>query len=200
MLMQCRDLLCQASFHVCNTCSTLNVTQAPVRITKQMVLLHRVTELIANLNTAPAYALPPWVVPHVVPGAPVGDPHMATSLWDNCCRNLAGSALMLMMLRPLFFGMPWMAPLRIFGVPPPKVLLDLDGPVADSAVSRDWTNDFNRAICVKGLLEHFRHSGDSVRASAVQDCLDSMKQIIVHKEWSDSEACQIARQSLFVEL
>ena len=107
---------------------------------------------------------------------------------------------MLIMLRPLLFGDPSKPPLRVFGVPPPKVLLDLDGPVADSAVSRDWTNDFNRAICVKGLLEHFRHSGDSVRASAVQDCLDSMKQIIVHKEWSDSEACQIARQSLFVEL
>ena len=196
MLMQCRDLLCQASFHICNTCSAINVTPAPAHITKQMVLLHRVTELIANLNTAPAYALPPWVVPHVVPGALVGDPHMATSLWDNCCGNLAGSALMLMMLRPLFFGMPWMAPLRIFGVPPPTVLLDLDGPVAYSAAS---THDNHRTNCVEGLLGHFRAVGDADRGNQLQDCWYVVKSIIAQQQWSDLAAWQIARQSLTIE-
>ena len=61
MLMPCRDLACQASIHICNTCSILNVTQPPAHITQQMVLLHHVPTLIEKLNMAPATALPPWV-------------------------------------------------------------------------------------------------------------------------------------------
>ena len=194
MFMPCRDAACQASISICNTCSKLHVTPSPANMTPQTVLLRRVSTLIEKLNMAPAAALPRWVIQTA---AWTTAQHGATGLDDG--ENLAGSALMLIMLRPLLFGDPSKAPLRIFGAPPPKVLLDLDGPVDDSAVCRDWTNDINRALCVKGLLEHFDGEGDVDRFSALQGCLDLMKQIIEHKEWYDLEACRIARQSLLFE-
>lgn len=194
MLMQCRDSACQGSIHICNSCSILHVTQPPAHITQQMVLLHRVSTLIEKLNMAPATALPPWVIDPIRTTARSAQ-HVATGLWDDC-GNLAGSALMLIMLRPLLFGMPWMAPLRIFGVPPPSALLDLDGPVADSAAS---THDNHRTNCVEGLLGHFRAVGDADRGNQLQDCWYLVKSIIAQQKWSDLAAYQIARQSLSVE-
>ena len=103
---------------------------------------------------------------------------------------------MLMMLRPLLFGMPWTAPLRIFGVPPPTVLLDLDGPVAYSAAS---AHDNHRMNCVVGLLKHFRAVGDADRGNQLQDCWYLVKSIIAQQQWCDLAAWQIARPSLSVE-
>ena len=103
---------------------------------------------------------------------------------------------MLMMLRPLLFGMPWTAPLRIFGVPPPTVLLDLDGPVAYSAAS---THDNHRVNCLEGLLQHFRAFGDADRGNQLQDCRDVVQSIIEQEQWSHLTAWQIAGQSLSIE-
>ena len=157
-----------------------------------MLLIDRVSTLIEKLNMAPATALPPWVIHTSRETARIAQ-HVATDLWDDC-GNLAGSALMLIMLRPLLFGMPWMAPLRIFGVPPPSALLDLDGPA-----TRRGERDNHRTNCVEGLLGHFRAVGDDDRGDQLQDCWYLMRSVIAQQQWRDLAAWQIARWSLSVQ-
>ena len=191
-LLQCRDSACQASIHICNSCAILNVMQPPTHIMDDMLLIDRVSTLIEKLNMAPATALPPWVI-HTSRETARSAQHVATDLWDDC-GNLAGSALMLIMLRPLLFGMPWMAPLRIFGVPPPSALLDLDGPA-----TRRGERDNHRTNCVEGLLGHFRAVGDDDRGDQLQDCWYLMRSVIAQQQWRDLAAWQIARWSLSVQ-
>ena len=178
MLMQCRDLLCQASVHICSSCDIHHVTQLPAHIKEEMALVHRVSTLVEQLNMAPATALPLWVIDTSRTAAQRAQ-HVATHLWDDC-GNLAGSALMLIMLRPLLFGMPWMAPLRIFGVPPPSALLDLDGPAPPRG-----THDNHRTNCLEGLLGYFRAVGDADRGNQLQDCWHLVKSTIVQQQWCD---------------
>ena len=84
-----------------------------------------------------------------------------------------------------------MAPLRIFGVPPPSALLDLDG----QGIHRG-EHDNHRTNCLEGLLGHFRAVGDADRGDKLQDCWYLVKSIIAQQLWSDLAAWQIARPSL----
>ena len=122
--------------------------------------------------------------------AAISQQHVAEHGWDDC-GNLAGSALMLNMLRPLVFGLPWDAPLRIFGMPPPTALLALEG-----IASSQRPHDNYRTNCIEGLLGHFRQVGDRVRGDLLQDCWWLMKVAIAQWNWERLPAWQIPRLSL----
>ena len=190
---QCRDKSCQASFRRCSSCLTLE-TQYKLQLqvmdmAQQSQLGQQVITLSCNLNTTPMTAFPTWVLNPTM-GEARQVQHVAENLWDDC-GNLAGSTLMLILLRPLVFGLPWLAPLHIFGTPPPVPLLDLDG-VAPAA----RPHDNHRTNCLEGLLGHFRQVGDHDRGDLLQDCWYLMKLTIVQQQWDNLPAWQITRRSL----
>ena len=98
---------------------------------------------------------------------------------------------MLNMLRPLVFGLPWVAPLGIFGMPPPMALLALDG-----MASTQRAHDNHRTNCIEGLLGHFRDVGDQGRGDLLQDCWYLMTAAIAQGHRDTLPAWQIIRLSL----
>ena len=153
-------------------------------------MLSQLTEM---LNSCPTWALPTWVLDPSEDNCRQAQ-HLAETQWDDC-GNLAGSVLMLILLRPMVFGMPWMAPVRIFGVPPPTMLLDLD----DNSASRlQRTRDNHRTNCVEGLLGHFRATNDVERGDFLQDCWWVMASCIRRQGWTAFPPWQIARCSLTI--
>ena len=192
---QCRERLCQASFVKCAVCVSVEQSFGMVPIitpdiAEESPLAQKLIALCNNLNASPATAFPTWVLSPTM-GAAQQAQHVSTSLWDDC-GNRGGSALMLILLRPLVFGMPWVAPLRIFGVPPPAPLLDLDGP----GPAARQPHDNHRTNCVEGLLGHFRQVGDIALGDLLQDCWLLMQSYIAQQQWGDLPAWQIARLSL----
>ena len=155
------------------------------------MLAVKLIAVVEQLNNAPATALPIWVLNPTIARAQRAQ-HAATTLWDDC-GNLAGSALMFIMLRPLVFGMPWVAPLRIFGVPPPAALLELDGPAPPRQ-----PHDNHRTNCVEGLLGHFREVGNDDFGDLLQDCWYLVSSTIAQEQWDRLPAWQIAIASLRV--
>ena len=86
--------------------------------------------------------------------------------------NIAGSELMLILLQQLVFGMPWLPPLHIFGVPPPTSLLHLD----DSAIARPHI-----ALIVAETLQPGARQ-DTLRSDLLQDGWLLVKSPIAQQE------------------
>ena len=189
----CRDRLCHASLRACSLCLTLQDQIAPqltaIPNADEYRVAHMVSSLCVTLNNTPTSCFPSWVLSPTTSVAREAH-HVAELRWDEC-GNLAGSVLMLIMLRPLVLGMPWHAPLRIFGFPPPASLLELDGP---TSIRRPHDN--HRANCVEGLLGHFRCVGDHVRGDLLQDCWYLIRTAIFEQNWITLTSWQITRLSL----
>ena len=190
---QCRDQYCHASHSVCATCDQaardLDILHISEDVVPRCIIAQKMAELACMLNTTPMQALPRWVL-NPTKEVTRRAQHVATHAWDDC-GNLGGSALMLILLRPLLFGMPWVAPLRIFGVPPPAPLLDLDG-----APPGNLTHDNHRTNCLEGLLGHFREVGAVESGHLLQDCWELMSNAIRQQGWGLYPAWRIARMSL----
>ena len=193
--VQCRDPFCQSSWRSCAFCLRFQgqygapltaIADAPEYRVALMV-----SSLCDSLNTTPTECLPSWVINPTTTIAREAQ-HVAELRWDDC-GNLAGSVMMLIMLRPLVFGMPWVAPLRIFGVPPPASLLDLDGPT-----STRRPHDNHRTNCVEGLLGYFRSVADRSRGDQLQDCWYLVRAVIGQQNWHALPSWYITRRSLNV--
>ena len=149
-----------------------------------------ITDLLSNLNACPAIELPRWTLNPTQSIARVAQ-HGSPLLWDDG-GNIAGSVLMLILLRPLVFGMPWLPPLRIFGVPPPTALLHLD----DTAIGRRPPHDNHRTNIVEGLLGWFQSQGDTLRGNLLQDAWLLVKSTIAQQDLGGLPSWHIARRIL----
>ena len=84
-------------------------------------MVEAVRKVVFGLNGIPAYKLPLWTL-NATSTVVKEQQHQAVDLWDDC-GNRAGSALLLIVLRPLVFGVRACPPLRTFGVPPQEWML-----------------------------------------------------------------------------
>ena len=166
---------------VCSVCQ-LRTVDADVRPPLRDVII----DLLSNLNACPAFALPHWTLNPTQAIVRMARP---PQLWDDG-GNIAGSVLMLILLRPLVFGMPWLPPLRIFGVPPPRSLLHLD------ASGMSPTHDNHRTNVVEGLLGWFRQNDYALRSEVLQDACMLVKSIIAEQRLRGLPAWSIARPIL----
>ena len=148
-----------------------------------------ISGLLSTLNACPAFELPEWTLNPTEDIARAAQ-HTCPELWDDA-GNIAGSVLMLILLRPLVFGMPWLPPLRIFGVPPPASLLHLD----NSGIGRP-PHDNHRTNVLEGLLGWFRQRQDAFRGDLLQDAWLLVKSTIAQQQLCGWQSWIIARRIL----
>ena len=154
-----------------------------------MSLRHAISDVLSILNACPATELPQWTLNPTDAIAVLGQ-HTSPHLWEDG-GNIAASVLMLILLRPLVFGMPWLPPLRIFGVPPPTSLLHLDA----CSIGRP-PHDDHRTIVVEALLSWFRYKQDAKRGDLLQQAWMLVKSMIAQQDLGGLPAWSIARPIL----
>ena len=169
---------------ICDVCSS-RTQDAQTHC--DMPLREAILDLLSILNACPAIELPHWTLNPTQANVRMARP---PQLWDDG-DNIAGSVLMLILLRPLVFGMPWLPPLRIFGVPPPTSLLHLDA----CSIGRP-PHDDHRTIVVEALLSWFRYKQDAKRGDLLQQAWMLVKSMIAQQDLGGLPAWSIARPIL----
>ena len=188
LLAPCEDTCCQASYCLCAGCQRVDAffnDSLPV----ENELVFKVTAVVHRLNAIRSTELPRWMV-HCGQQAAKNAQHTAVGLWDDC-GNLAGSALLLMMLKPLSLGIRELPPLRIMGSPPPASLLQLDGPAPPRQ-----PHDNYRTNVLEGLLGHFRATDNVVCGDLLQDCWFLIRGFVMTQSWEHVPAWVVARGAL----
>ena len=164
----CMGPQCAGGWQVCQSCEMLQRCALPpaAALTVERPLVRSVAQCVMSLNNAPQRDLPPWLL-GVTTDTLRTQQHVQNWRFDDC-GNGAGSALVLIMLRPSVYGHPDVPPLRILGLPPPPFLIAVTNQHPRSGVG----HDNNRTNLVESLLgfwhERAGHGGpDSERALAL---------------------------------